>query len=204
MTDVGETIAPRPPHFRLSFFARRAAGLSLEADGLEALVRANEAGLRSLAYRLLGSREEMEDALQEACLKALRAHHQLRTHEPAAAAAWLYRVLYRTCLDRIRQRARPPVEPVDHLDELVEPSRDHADGVAARLELADALARLDPQLRAAVLVVDQLGFDYETAGEILAIPSGTVGSRLNQARRELRTLLGLPPDRITPSQEVTR
>lgn len=57
--------------------------------------------------------------------------------------------------------------------------------------LTDALAKLSPDVRAAVVLVHWRGLDYAAAAEILGIPAGTVGSRLNKARRVLRDVLRL-------------
>jgi RNA polymerase sigma-70 factor (ECF subfamily) len=64
-----------------------------------------------------------------------------------------------------------------------------AEEVAGRQALADALARLSPADRAAVLMVDAHGFDCGDAGEVLGVPAGTIGSRLNRARASLRRAL---------------
>ena len=60
-----------------------------------------------------------------------------------------------------------------------------------RSDLAAALGSLSPELRAAVILVDADGLEYAAAGEVLGIPAGTVGSRLNKARAVLRLALGV-------------
>jgi RNA polymerase sigma-70 factor (ECF subfamily) len=57
---------------------------------------------------------------------------------------------------------------------------------ADRADLAAALAALPVDLRAVVLLVDAEGMDYRTAGEVIGIPPGTVGTRLMRARAQLR------------------
>jgi RNA polymerase sigma-70 factor, ECF subfamily len=54
------------------------------------------------------------------------------------------------------------------------------------------VAALPPPDRAAVLLVDANGFDYESAAEVLGVPAGTVASRLNRARASLRRALDDP------------
>jgi RNA polymerase sigma factor (sigma-70 family) len=96
-------------------------------------------------------------------------------------------------LQRLPRRARtlracihlPLEEAVDPPD----PRPDLAETVARRSGLADALAKLVPEERAAVLLVDAQGFDYRSAGQVLGIPEGTVASRLSRARAELRRAL---------------
>jgi RNA polymerase sigma-70 factor (ECF subfamily) len=66
---------------------------------------------------------------------------------------------------------------------------DPAESLSVRESLAAALGALPPEDRAAVLLVDGAGFDYRGAAEVLGIPEGTVGSRLNRARADLRNAL---------------
>jgi RNA polymerase sigma-70 factor (ECF subfamily) len=58
-----------------------------------------------------------------------------------------------------------------------------------RHDLAAALASLPPDMRAAVLLVDAEGLDYQEAAEVLGVARGTVASRLNRARAHLRSAL---------------
>jgi RNA polymerase sigma-70 factor, ECF subfamily len=149
------------------------------------VIRHYDSDLRALAYRLLGDRDRMDDALQEAYVQAFRALPRFRGE--STPGTWLYRIAYNACLDEL-ERTRQVV-PLDSLRERADPRPGAAETVPARRELADALARLTPADRAAVLLVDAQGFDYRSAAEILGIPEGTIGSRLNRARAELRRFL---------------
>jgi RNA polymerase sigma-70 factor (ECF subfamily) len=145
------------------------------------LVREHDAALRALAFRLLGNRDRMDDALQEAYLRAYRALSRFRGD--SAISTWLYRIVYNACLDELRNT--PQVVALDSVRERADPRP----GAAESLELADALASLPPADRAAVLLVDAQGFDYRSAAEVLGIPEGTIASRLNRARAHLRRYL---------------
>lgn len=147
-----------------------------------ALVRHHDPGLRALAFRLLGDRTRMDDALQETYVKAFRSLPRFR-HE-SALATWLYRIAYNACLDELR-RTRVVVD-IDSVRERGGQDADPADTLSTRQSLAAALAELPPEDRAAVLLVDAGGFDYHGAAEILGVPDGTVASRLNRARAALR------------------
>src|SRR5437870_5472932 len=66
--------------------------------------------LYSVAYRLLGSRADAEDAVQRALLKAFEARE---SYAPRwAILTWLYRVLTNVCIDELRRRRRAPPEPL--------------------------------------------------------------------------------------------
>ena len=158
------------------------------------LVRHYDDGLRALAYRLLGDRDRMDDALQEAYLRAYRALPRFRGD--SSLATWLYRIAYNACLDELR-RTRTVV-PLDSVRERADPSSPPDERVAARGDLAAALDALQPEDRAAVLLVDAQGFDYRSAAEILSVPEGTVASRLNRARAALRRHLD---DRLEGANE---
>jgi RNA polymerase sigma-70 factor, ECF subfamily len=165
--------------------ARARAG---DRDAFVALVRRHDRGLRALAYRLLGDRERMDDALQEAYVRAFRSLARFRGD--AAFATWVYRIAYNVCLEELaRERRAKDVIALEAAAEPVDPSAELEDSVALRTGLAEALAGLPPQDRAAVLLVDGQGFDYRAAGEILGVPEGTVASRLNRARALLRRAL---------------
>jgi RNA polymerase sigma-70 factor (ECF subfamily) len=150
-----------------------------------ALVRQHDDGLRALAYRLLGDRDRMDDALQEAYAKAFRALPRFR--EDAAVGTWLYRIAYNACIDEL-ERTRDVV-PLDSIREQPDPRPSLSDALSARSSLAHALGRLSAEDRAAVVLVDAEGFDYKAAAEILGVPEGTIGSRLNRARVLLRRAL---------------
>lgn len=158
-----------------------------DVRAFEALIALHDRALRRLAYRLLGDAGAMDDALQEAYVKAYRS---LRSFAgDAAFGTWLHRIVANACHDELRRRARSGHGPF----ELDERQPDIAPGpareVAARLDLAAALGTLAPELRAAVLLVDAEGLTYEQAGAALGVPAGTIASRLNRARAALRPAL---------------
>ena len=146
--------------------------------------------LRALAFHLLGSREAMDEALQETYLNAYRGLPQFRGE--AGVGTWLYRIAYTTCLQRLRRPER--LEPTDEerLEALAPPSSDLADDVALRDEVRRALGALTPAQRAAVLLIHRDGFSYANAAEILDVPVGTVASRVAAARTTLGDKLGRP------------
>lgn len=150
-----------------------------------ALVRHYDAGLRALAFRLLGDRTRMDDALQEAYVKAYRALPRFRGD--ASLGTWLYRITYNACLDELK-RTRAVVD-LESVRDRAQTGFDPIETLSIRHMLAGALAALPPEERAAVLLVDANGFDYRDAAEVLGIPEGTVASRLNRARAALRRTL---------------
>lgn len=149
------------------------------------LVREHDVCLRALAYRLLEDRDLMDDALQEAYVKAYRALPGFRGE--SSVGTWLYRIAYNACLDELR-RVRTVV-PLERIEERPDPAPPLPERTATGDALARALSTLAYEDRAAVLLVDAQGFDYESAGEVLGVPAGTVASRLHRARAQLRRVL---------------
>jgi RNA polymerase sigma-70 factor (ECF subfamily) len=152
------------------------------------LVETYDDRLRALTYHLLGSREAMDDVLQETYLNAYRGLPQFRGDD--CIGAWLYKIAYNTCLQRLRRRERLRPTEEDELEELAPPGPDLADGVVLRDELHRALHGLTHEQCAAVLLVHRDGFSYAAAAEILDVPIGTVASRVAAARAALGRALG--------------
>jgi RNA polymerase sigma-70 factor (ECF subfamily) len=157
----------------------------VDEDEFAELIRRHDRSLRSLAFRLLADRDRMDDALQDAYVKAFRARGRFRG--ASAPQTWLYRIVYNTCLDELRRgrfRRHLPLDPA-----LASAEQDPADAASGRAGLARALAALPADQRAAVLLVDAEGFDYRGAAEVLGVEVGTLASRLSRARAALRRAL---------------
>lgn len=149
------------------------------------LVRHYDHRLRALAYRLLGDRAAMDDALQETYVKAFRALPRFR--EDAGLGTWLHSIAYRTCIDLQRREGRHRTDPEPAV--LADSGADPAATATNRADLARALAALPVDQRAAVLLVDGEGLDYDGAAAVLGVAPGTIASRLSRARAALRAAL---------------
>jgi RNA polymerase sigma-70 factor (ECF subfamily) len=156
-----------------------------DPDAFMELVRRHDEALRGLAFRLLGDRAAMEDALQDAYVRAFRSLHAFEGR--SGFGTWLYRIAYRTCIDELRRRGRDGWAPLEGVEDVA--LHDSALDADQRLDLAGALGTLPPELRAIVLLVDAQGFSYDEVATIVGIPNGTVASRLNRARAALREAL---------------
>jgi RNA polymerase sigma-70 factor (ECF subfamily) len=162
-----------------------------DAAAFIAAIRRHDDRLRRLAYRLFaGDRHRMDDALQEAYLRAFRSLASYR--QEADFGNWLYRVVYNACIDELRRGKTRP-RPVDMNDPVWE---QEARGQRPEAQVTDAdltrraLAALPDDQRATVVLVDGEGFDHATAAQILGIAPGTVASRLSRARHSMRVTIG--------------
>lgn len=171
---------------------RLAAGLVTVEDDLvrEFEVRLVESsGLAfRVAYSVLRHRENAEDVAQEALTRAYRRFRHLRDRD--RFRAWLVRVTWRAALDRQRsdrRRLLRETEPLASTD-----SNSTADAVAARERAAHvwrAIDALPPKLRIVIVLASIEGHDVHEVARLLAIPDGTVKSRLSAARARLKEQL---------------
>jgi RNA polymerase sigma-70 factor, ECF subfamily len=156
-------------------------------EAFAAVVRLYDAKLRGLAFRVRGDRDRMDDALQEAYVRAFRALPRFRGD--ARMGTWLFRITYNACLDELARGRKVTYVPLDELVEQASEEPQPGDDLAYRSEFATALRALPEDERAVVFLVDVQGFDYAGAAEIVGVPVGTVASRLNRARLSLRRAL---------------
>jgi RNA polymerase sigma-70 factor (ECF subfamily) len=173
-------VGKRDPAFERARAAEAVSG----RNRFEDLLDRHEARLRRVAFGMLVDPSRVDDVLQEAFIRAYRKL-PARFESEKQEAAWLYRIVYRSCLNEIRSMRRRAETPgLDHITD-VATTEDLSDSLA----LMGALGELTPDVRAVVLLVDFIGFDYETAASVLGIPRGTVAWRLSVARAGLRALL---------------
>jgi RNA polymerase sigma-70 factor (ECF subfamily) len=156
-------------------------------DAFAALVRLYDAKLRGLAFRILGDRDRMDDALQEAYVRAYRALPRFRGD--ARMGTWLFRITYNACLDELARGRKTNHAPLDELVEQASEEPQPGELLMQRSEVATAMEALPADERAVVFLVDVQGYDYARAAEIVGVPVGTVASRLNRARGSLRRAL---------------
>ena len=159
-----------------------------DLDAFVQLIGLHDRALRALAYRLLEDPGQMDDALQEAYLKAFRSLGDFEGR--SAFGSWLHRIVYNVCMDQLRQRSNGGRHlSLAETDGMPDRMPDPGEVAAQRVDLATALASLPPKMRATILLVDAEGMDYQTAAQLLGVPVGTVRSRLSQARGLLRRAL---------------
>jgi RNA polymerase sigma factor (sigma-70 family) len=140
------------------------------------------------AYGRLGDLAEAEDVAQDAFLEAWRELARLR--EPAAFVTWLRRIVHKHC-DRRTRAARPP-SMVAESAPLVTEYGSALDAIARQetsLEVRAAVRSLPDEQRAAVVLYYFAECSLAEVAELLAVPVGTVKSRLHTARTKLRATL---------------
>jgi RNA polymerase sigma-70 factor (ECF subfamily) len=150
----------------------------------EKLVERHQSRLFTLAARVLGSRQDAEDAVQDALVRAWLALPRFR--RDARFSTWLYRICLNSAHD-VRSRRRLHV--AEDEPEAADP-RDRFAEHELSGDLQRALNGLDETYRVAVVLSDVLGCSYAEVAELTGVPEGTVKSRIFRGRSELAQLLG--------------
>jgi RNA polymerase sigma-70 factor, ECF subfamily len=188
----------------MSESAPTAADTRKLAEEARARVRFEEEALElsdqvyRVARRLVGTREEAEDLVQQAYERAFRSWRQFTPG--TNMRAWLLRILTNLNIDRGRRQQRSPqttsldTEAGDYflynkLESQVPDENPDEERVLERLSqdsIVDALAEVPHDFRDVIVLVDIGEFSYADAAQILDIPMGTVMSRLHRGRRILK------------------
>jgi RNA polymerase sigma-70 factor (ECF subfamily) len=167
-----------------------------DGSAFEALVGRHQLRVFRLLLRMLGSREEAEDAAQDAFLSLHRHGHRFRRE--SRFSTFVYRVAANAALNRRRTlgRGRSRVEELKTRQQIGAdlPSsprnpEDAAGGAELQAHVQRALCELPADLRAAVVLYDIEGQSYRDIARILDVPEGTVKSRIHRARSALRKSL---------------
>ncbi len=155
--------------------------------------------------RVLGSHDDARDVVQDAFVQAFVKLESFRGE--AKFYTWLYRIAMNLALSH--RRRRKPTDSLDAVKEHVgqEPTTQQPTAAQDLIEreraeqLQCALLRLNDQHRQILVLRELEGCDYETIGEILNMPIGTVRSRLFRARLQLKEQLQMMmPDEAAKSE----
>jgi RNA polymerase sigma-70 factor (TIGR02960 family) len=178
-----------------------------DRDAFAALVEPHRGELQAHCYRMLGSLQDAEDALQETLLAAWLGLDGFEGR--SSVRTWLYRIATNRCLNLLRSSARrpaaaaplpvPPLDPTQlgevlwlqpYPDALLEGLPDQALGPEARYEFREAISLafvtavqlLPPNQRAVLLLRDVLGYRAGETAELLGLTQDAVTSALKRAR----------------------
>jgi RNA polymerase sigma-70 factor (ECF subfamily) len=192
-------------------------GLARDGDreAFRALVDPHRAELQAHCYRMLGSLQDAEDAVQESLLKAWLALAGFEGR--SSVRTWLFRIATNQCLNQLRaaKRRRPADEPAPvapptgedavrwlqpYPDELLADIPDETPGPESRYESREAISLafvralqlLPPAQRAALLMRDVLGYPAAEAAELLDVTVDSLNGALKRARAALTNTTAQP------------
>jgi len=140
------------------------------------------AQVHAAVYRLTLDAAAAEDATQEAFVRLITRPPQ----KPGNTAAWLKRVAVNCAIDTLRRNGRS--KPIGDRDFAAEPEREPSSGELSD-EIVEALKRLKPDHRAAVLSVDRDGMSYDDAADLLGVHLNKLKTDLLRGRRALQKAL---------------
>ncbi|MGA7272376.1 MAG: sigma-70 family RNA polymerase sigma factor, partial [Acidimicrobiia bacterium] len=145
----------------------------------------------NFAYRLCGNPDDASDLAQEVLLRVRRG---LASYRPGSFDGWLWRITRNAFIDEVRRRQRRPTaslpEEIDRWDTESSPAADE-ELAAVRLgeDIQAALLELPYEFREAVVMCDVVGLSYEEIATAVAVPVGTIRSRIHRGRKLLRLSL---------------
>jgi RNA polymerase sigma-70 factor (ECF subfamily) len=175
-------------------------------EAYEELIQRYQQPVYGIVYRLVGNEAETCDVVQEVFIKVFRGVGSFRGQ--SSLRTWIYRIAVNEAHNRCRWFARhghhevsldaDGGEPGRGLDQAADPARSPFDQVVdheSQALIEQALARIRPVFRAALVLRDVENLSYEEIAEILQISLGTVKSRIVRGREALRREL---TERIDP------
>ncbi len=159
-----------------------------DSDAYAVLVRRHLPRAYRLAWRMLRHREDAEDAVQDAFLRALERIDQCDPERPFGP--WFFRVVATTAINKQRSSKRRETDELTdrEVSDVVGPA-DAATLSVLRGEVDAALATLPPMQRQLIEMVTYEEFTPTEAAQMLEIPAGTARWHLHEARKALRTQL---------------
>jgi RNA polymerase sigma-70 factor, ECF subfamily len=177
--------------------------LAGDSSAWEELVRLHTRRVYNLCYRFTNSAEDAQDLTQDVFIRVYRT---LAGYDVSKGAftTWLTTLTRNLLVDHFRRSKQDRItdsidagwrdqEDSPSIGDRLEASGPTPDerlaGKEAQKLVQQALARISPELREAVILRDLQDFDYKEIAQILRVPEGTVKSRINRGRMELARLL---------------
>lgn len=143
-------------------------------------------GLRRYAMALLRGNSDADDLVQETVVRAL---DRMTLFQPGTnLRAWLFTIMHNLRVNAVRRSKREATGLSEEATALLSTPGRQGPAIALR-DLRRALDELDEAHRSVLLLVGLEGLSYEEVADVLAVPMGTVRSRLSRARARLRHLL---------------
>jgi RNA polymerase sigma-70 factor, ECF subfamily len=160
-------------------------------ESFAALLEVYYVRIYRLAWRFCGSRTLAEDIAQDVCVKLATAIRGYRGE--AAFSTWVWRITYTASVDRMRSRGNTDCAGPAQLAALADASTDARaptpEDCAMNAELWQAVRRLPPQQRDAVLLVYGEDMSHAEAAAVMGCQEKTVSWHLHEAKKRLKTML---------------
>ncbi|MGB4439864.1 MAG: sigma-70 family RNA polymerase sigma factor [Sedimentibacter sp.] len=170
-----------------------------DVNAFEELIKDYKKTAYNIALRVLQNVEDAEDASQEALIKVYKSIQNFNMQ--SSFKTWMYRIVVNTCIDFKRKKSINAVSIDENIDlggnkEFQREIADDSNNPDALVEqnfnnklIKDALNKLEDDFKTIIILRDIQGFSYSEISEILSCNLGTVKSRLNRARKNLKDIL---------------
>ncbi len=172
--------------------------ISGDVQSFETLIKGYQKMAFNVAYRIMGNEEDAKDMTQDALIKVYKNLKGFRMD--SSFSTWLYRIVMNTCKDELRKRKMKLVsidQPIETNDGQMQMDlEDHGlkpDEIVTQREtqkeVHEALQQVSEINRIVVVLRDIKGFSYSEISDIIDVPVGTIKSRINRGRQELKKIL---------------
>ncbi|SDK23572.1 RNA polymerase sigma factor [Natronincola ferrireducens] len=168
-----------------------------DIESFELLIKAYQQRAFNIAYRILGNLEDANDVTQEALLKVYRSIHNFKGN--SSFSTWLYSIVNNVCIDFLRKNKKAKVLYIDNQYQEEGYQREIPDEIntpeclfekkEVKKMIHDAINQLNHEQRTIIVLRDIQGFSYQEIAEILNVSVGTVKSRINRGRSNLKLLI---------------
>ena len=158
-----------------------------DLDAFSALTAGRTDRLFAAARLILRDDEQAADAVQDSLLQAWLNLRGL--HDPERFDAWLHRLLVRASYRAARRRRGREILVLSLASTVEAATSDDQHSVAVRDQLDRGFQRLSPEQRAVIVLHHYLGLSLVESAEVLAIPLGTMQSRLSRATQAMRAAI---------------
>jgi RNA polymerase sigma-70 factor, ECF subfamily len=180
--------------------------LAGDQTAMLALVERFRGQVFGLCYRMLGQRQDAEDAAQETFVRVLKNLH--RWDEARDFQPWLLAIAGNRCRTALSSRKRRPVGGDALMDQVADDAPDQASAQHLAEEVHLALAGVRIEYRQAFVLFHEHELSYAEIAESMAVPLGTVKTWVHRARRELIEALrrrgAVPEARLVEARVVKR
>lgn len=168
-------------------------------EAFEELIKDHKKSAYNIALRVLRNVEDAEDISQEALIKVFKNIQSFNMQ--STFKVWMYRIVVNTCLDFKRKKtidAYSIDEPIklDGNNEVYKEIEDNTNNPDAMVEkkynskmVSEAVDKLEDDFKTIIILRDIKGFSYQEISEILSCNLGTVKSRINRARNNLKQII---------------
>jgi len=162
-----------------------------DCDAFGPIVERYKLALYKVMYRMVMNRDDTEDLVEEAFIKAYRSIKKFEIGRPFYA--WLRRIAVNNAINFLKRERRSNTEPLEYVEKTL--SNGHNDPVRMTREkmlcerINQAIARLPEDARIILSLKVEKDLSYDEISELLNIPKGTVMSRLARSRLKLKGIL---------------